>query len=339
MQLMHVYGTITIVPYFCVLGKFLTLVDAANQRLQHAFRDGTNKNHKTQITIYIQFCNWFGVRELDPTVQTTVAYLEYLATHLSSAKSVGNYFSAVSLLHKCSDVKFNARNSWKVNLMLRAIKLTLLQPNPRPHITLEQLRELIVQAKSLGPIGVILRVVFTWGYFGFLRQSNLAPPAIKKFTPKQHTTRGCVKFADPGLVITLPWSKNNQEGGQPQVVPLPELVQDPVLCPVNAYKQLLKISPSFKRSQSLLSLPHVPVITIPNINSWFHLVINKLHWQRLGLTLHGLRKGGATAAIQAGASFPSVRLHGFWRSDAIWNYIMHAAPQHSEVAHKFKVFV
>ena len=276
---------------------------------------------------------------LNPSVHTTLAYLEYLARHLSSAKSVGNYFSAVSLLHKCADEKFTARDSFQVNLMLRAIRLTLLQPNPPPHITLDQLRQLILKSQSLGPIGVVLRVVFTWGFFGFLRQSNLAPATIKSFNPKQNTTRGCVKFADPGLVLTLPWSKNNQEGGQPQVVPLPELPQDPILCPVTAYKLLLKICPSYKKSQTLLGLPHIPTITITNINNWFHIVVAALNWQKLGLTLHGLRKGGATAAIQAGASFPAVRLHGFWHSDAIWSYIMHAAPQNSEVANQFKVSI
>lgn len=223
--------------------------------------------------------------------------------------------------------------------MLRAIKLTLLQPNPRPHITLDQLRQLIIKAQALGPIGVILRVVFTWGFFGFLRQSNLAPSTIKSFNKKQNTTRGCVKLAEPGLVVSLPWSKNNQEGGQPQVVPLPALPQDPTICPVTAYKLLLKISPSHKRSQPLLSLPHIPVVTISNVTSWFHIVISSLKWQKLGLTLHGLRKGGATAAIQAGASYPAVRLHGFWHSDAIWAYIMHSAPQHSEVARQFQVTI
>ncbi len=322
-----------------ISGQFLTLVQAANNRLQQAFRPGTNKNHKTQVSVYYQFCQWFNVRHLDPSLETVLAYLEYLATNLSSAKSVGNYFSAISLLHKCANVDFTVRDSFQVNLLLRAIKLTLLQPIPRPAITIDQLRQLILQALNLGPIGVILRVVFTFGFFGFCRQSNLAPQSIKAFNRNQNTTRGCVKFAQPGLVLTLPWSKNNQEGGQPQVVPLPELPQDPVLCPITVFKQLLKISPNVKKSQPLLSLPHIPIITIPNINQWFHLVISSLHWQKLGLTLHGLRKGGATAAIQAGASFPSVRLHGFWRSDAIWSYIMHAAPQHSEVANQFKVFI
>ena len=230
------------------------------------------------------------------------------------------------------------RNFKIFKLLLRAVKLTMLEPASRPHVTLDQLRQIITFANKLGPQGIILAVTVSFAFFGFFRQSNLAPPTVEKFNPLKHTTRQHVRFAAPGLVVTLPWTKTHQEGGDPLVIPLPSLPQDQLICPVNNYRRLLEISPTFHAKQPLLSLAYKPCFTIKDITEMFNMAKNNLDLSQR-LTLHSLRKGGATAAAQAGASLSSIKLHGDWKSDAVWAYILRSLPEQSEVALKFIDFV
>ncbi len=251
--------------YSCFAGPvtdFKSLLQQAHRRMQFAFTEGTNKNHRTQISVYLQFCRLMNVEPLSPSVDTLLAFIEYLASHLTAHRSVSNYLSGVSFLHKALGSPFHARDSFQVSILLRAVKLTWLEPAPRPHVTLDQLRQLVSFAKTLGPQGLILAVVLTFGYFGFFRQSNLAPEKPSKFNKNKHTTRDHVQFAPPGLVVSLPWTKTRQNTAEPLVVPLPAIPQDKLICPVYNYQRLLQLSTTFTSDQPLLSLLHKPIFTI-----------------------------------------------------------------------------
>jgi hypothetical protein len=38
-------------------------------------------------------------------------------------------------------------------------------------------------------------------------------------------------------------------------------------------------------------------------------------------SLHSFRRGGATAAYQAGVNYAQLKSYGTWASDSFWNYI------------------
>jgi hypothetical protein len=52
------------------------------------------------------------------------------------------------------------------------------------------------------------------------------------------------------------------------------------------------------------------------------------------LSAHSLRKGGATAAANAGVSEESIMAHGRWRSDAVKRYIIRSAELRLQVVER-----
>ena len=64
----------------------------------------------------------------------------------------------------------------------------------------------------------------TWdppcGFFGMLRQNNLAPPSHSQFDRSRHTCRGDIIQAPPGLLV-IRWSKTHQTITSSQVLPIP----------------------------------------------------------------------------------------------------------------------
>ncbi len=159
MFLFFLSNIISIFPGSNTLNQLLA---QAYARQQKAYAKGTSSNHKGQMLVYLEFCEILGVQPLKPSVKTALSYLEYLSQHLKSHKSVKNYFSAISTLHKAHDLKFKAKKSYHVKIMLKAITVTLKEANNRKlPISMDQLKAIVQYTKSLGDIGVVLK----WEYY------------------------------------------------------------------------------------------------------------------------------------------------------------------------------
>ncbi len=79
-------------------------------------------------------------------------------------------------------------------LFLKAAKISLHAPKEKPTVSLRQLEILMQLASHLGNTGIILQVAMSWGFFGFLRQSNLAPIKVGNFNPPSSAHRGLASF-------------------------------------------------------------------------------------------------------------------------------------------------
>ena len=141
-----------------------------------------------------------------------------------------NYISGVRLLHKLLGIEAPALHSFDLHLMLRATRLTMTTTAQQklpvtPHILIK----LCTACELLGDFGVILKCAILFGFFAFLRQSNLAPPQAKVFNPHKHTCRGDIIQRKTGLSIILKWTKTLPMGSSPQLIPLPAVPH----CPLN----------------------------------------------------------------------------------------------------------
>ena len=295
------------------------------RRRGHAFRPGTAANHLSQFRAYFAFCLEYNLRDINPSVDTVCLYVEHLAQRLQSPKSVTNYISGVRLLHKYMGVECPSLQSFELDLMLRALGITMLHvPNQCLPITTTILQQICQVCSALGPLGRVLKCAFLFGFFGLLRQSNLAPKHESSFDPHRHTCRGDVIFHHPGLVIIQKWSKTQQRGGQPHLIPLPTIVGSP-LCPVAAYTAMLEIAPTHHRNQPLLCAPGSCEPGQPLTTTWlrqsFAIIMDTLGHDIAQYSLHSLRRGGATTSYQAGVAFTEIQRHGGWKSNAFWDYI------------------
>ncbi len=165
----------------------------ARRRRAHAFRPGTNKNHICQFKKFIGFCKKYNLRHLDPSVQTVCLYIEQLAQNFTSRKSLGNYISAIRLMHKFADRQCQALDSFEVGLMLRAVSLTMRYiPNQKLPMTVQQLEILVNKCAVLGAIGQVTKMAFILGFMAYLRASNLCPENNSDIDPTRCLLRGDV---------------------------------------------------------------------------------------------------------------------------------------------------
>ena len=238
-------------------------------------------------------------------------------------------------MHKQVGLICTATQSFSVGLMLRAIDRTMRHvPVPRLPVSVYILQQLCDLCATLGTWGVVLKAAMLLSFYGFFRQSNLAPLLPHQFDSTRHTTRGDVQLSPSGLRVALKWTKTLQPAMSPVHIPLPA-IQGSSLCPLRAYRAMLHSVPSPSPRAPLLLLPSesgvLTVVTIHQLTTGFNTLCSRLHLPPHKYTFHSLRRGGATLAYQAGVPLPLIKTHGTWSSDAVYSYIQPSANTTSTV--------
>ena len=126
----------------------------------------------------------------------------------------------------------------------------------------------------------------------------------------------------PGLHILVKWSKTLQSRNVVKVLKIPSLGSNPI-CPVNAIKNLLSITPGHSNSplfQYKMSTQWVP-LTDTKIRRHFNNILRKLNLHNSNITIHTFRHSGATFAFNSNVNIQEIMSHGTWMSDCVWRYI------------------
>jgi hypothetical protein len=154
-----------------------------------AYRPGTQRNHASQFKQYIAFCHRFQLQDIDPSPDTICLYIEFLASTGMAPKSIKNYVSAIKLLHKYVNHSVPAMESFHVQLMLRSLHLTIRHiENKRLPVDIHMLKALVADCDANHThTALVLKVTLLFAFFGFLRQSNIAPRSATDFDATRHT--------------------------------------------------------------------------------------------------------------------------------------------------------
>ena len=298
---------------------------ATTTRLQQAYRPGTRLNQKVQLKRYFTFCLRFGLRDINPSPQQLLWYIEYISQNLRSTQSVKNYLAAVGFLHRQLGLECPALHSHQVSTMIRAVEHTLRSPILRKlPVSVPMLHKLVLLCDQLGTWGIIMKCTLLFCFFGFLRQSNVAPRSLQLHDTSRDTLRSDVQFHPRGLSIRLKWTKTHQGSHKPVFVSLP-LIQGSALCPTRAYRQMVAAIPTRSATSPLLyyNTPGRPptMVTTRMLARKFRQLLVRLHIPTHGYTLHSLCRGGATLCHSSGMPIDKIKSHGTWSSDAVWSYI------------------
>ena len=101
------------------------LQKVAQHLAAHAFRPGTARNHILQAQAFIQFCDHYHLRFINPDVSTMYLFIAHPTRHFSSARNVCNYMSGVRTLHKEMGLTPAALESFQVSCMLLAADISM----------------------------------------------------------------------------------------------------------------------------------------------------------------------------------------------------------------------
>ncbi len=200
-------------------------------------------------------------------------------------------------MHKLANKEAEQMDSFEVNLMIRAVKLTI---RDIPHV------------KS--PVDIVM-----------LR--NVC--RLVRFDSTRHLTRGNVSIRDPGLIIALKWSKTLQTPLQPQCIPIVQ-VADEVLDVVNVFKRVVLSIPAAK-AQSLFTLPGGKCLTLGQLRRIFKVLLCTCGYNTKDFSVHSLRRGGATESFKGGANYIDLKRHGTWNTSTFWSYVARPPPDQSSV--------
>ena len=196
----------------------------------------------------------------NPSLDDIGAFYELLVQSGRSLGTIKNYISAVKAFYYERTLgveKMFTTSGWTV--MVRGLSNTVRPTDDRrTAMTLDQLELMVAQCdRDLALLP--LKVALVFGFFGFLRLSNLAPPTVGQFDPTRHTSWDDILPSREGIIIKLKWTKTMQSVKGSSPVPLPALLGSSV-CPRAVWEEYTTHLPSVSYSSStpLLLTTSVP---------------------------------------------------------------------------------
>ena len=168
------------------------------------------------------------------------AYTEFLTQGTLTASTILNHISAVKAFYqwwnKSLVNNIMSTHTWK--LTVKGLINTIISPQPIKGAVTPRHLVLMIEAcrgnKKYTPIAVAI----IFGFFGFLRISNLAPPTPAQFDLRKHTTFNDVSLQARGILLNIKWTKTHQSGKNPINIPLSTLGNS-ILCPQRIWLKYL----------------------------------------------------------------------------------------------------
>ena len=313
----------------------------AQDRRKSAFRPGTIKNHRSAQTLFLQFGMLFNINPDQPTCDQLAAYTEWLLQGGLAVATVRNHVAAIKSLYlwvaNTDIVAILNSSAWA--LTVKGI-LNTIRPsyNIKAAMTPEDLLALMEVAYRYDDL-LPLTVALSFGFFGYLRISNLVPQTAATFDPTRHTTVGDVFLRNEGLLVSLKWTKTRQTS-RPVFMPLPVLGSS-LICPFRAWR-LFNVATrdmDINSSTPLLVTTHEPeglIVTASMLRAMFRKALEFADLTTAGYNPHSLRRGGATFSYHAGVPIDQIKRHGTWRSDTVHQYLMDQHDGPAPVVYNFQ---
>ena len=300
-------------------------------------------NHRSAQKLFLQFTMVFEMATDSLDAEDFAAYAEWLLRGGLSTQTVRNHFGAIKSLYSWVDnqgiVSILESADWKMSIcgMINTVRPSY---NIKSAMTPEDLIAMMEAASSEEDM-VPLMVALTFGFLGYLRISNLAPPTADQFDITRHTSIGDIHLRNEGLLLSLKWSKSRQNHRVPVAIPLPILGKT-WLCPFKSWKiynKMLNMADFTVTPETplLVTTHHPPgrTVTIPMLRNMFKRATRRAHLQDKHYTPHSMRRGGATFSYHAGVPIDNIKRHGTWTSNAVDRYLTSQSVFQSPVSHNF----
>ena len=267
---------------------------------------------------------------------TVIAFFEYLICNNLSSPSLHNY---VSILHHFFGMygwPTTALHSRKIKLMMKSVLTNNpLKPKVKGVLSVTNLKQLISVLNTAGEQEVF-GALFLLGFFGFFRLATLVPSKVIDFDVTRFPLVKDIIWTAKGFQMIIKCRKNMQNADQFDVVHIPKL-KSADICPVLATRRLirrLKLNmqdPLFQVETNGSKLP----VTAVQVRKLLNKYIKLLDLNPKDFGFHCFRRSGACLAFELNVPFENIKLHGKWRSDAIWAYLTRTPKAAAQVASTF----
>ena len=210
-----------------------------------------------------------------------------------------------------------------------------LKPKVKDVLSVENLKQLI-SVMGTSAEYLVFKVLFLLGFLGFFRLATLVPSKVAEFDITRFPLVKDIIWTSKGLQMSIKCRKNMQNVDQFDIVHIPKLKSTDI-CPVVATKELIRCL-KLGMQEPLFQVLHrgvkVPVTAV-QVRKVLIQVIKSLGFNPKDFGYHCFRRGGACLAFELNVPFENIKLHGKWRSDAIWAYLTKTLKAAAQVATTF----
>lgn len=293
----------------------------AAERQKSAWAPGTVSNYNSSLRKYLTFCYNMQVIPLNPSHRQMCAYVEYVADHTPSPKTVANHMSHIrTYMRKCqaSTAELDTfRVRWAMNALHRDTTYIPRIKSAFPVGLLQRMVSLLPDDSQ----GNILKVAVLVMFFAALRQSEVLPYSAATFDPSKHLSRQDVVIRDNVAHVRIKHAKNQQSVYQTKTVPLHSSPNQEV-CVVRAIRNMLAYTPTTSpREAFILFRDTRRPVTVEFVRRNWVKHLRAYGVETTSLSLHSIRKAAATAAHDSGCQELDIQRYGGWRSNAHRAYI------------------
>lgn len=200
-------------------------------------------------------------------------------------------FSTLRACLQRAGIDVSGFQSVRVGLLMRSMDINMRQPTrQRPPIDTVTLRRIIRHLQASGPLGHTLATAVLLMFVTGMRQSNLFPTSQRAFDSTRQLVWGDLLWRNTYVKIMVKWGKAQQKTSTRfQKVPLADV---PDMCLYSALRSLCHTTRHTSTSP-VFAFPDGKPMPISFVNKKWKSILQTLHMDHIGFTLHSLRRGGA----------------------------------------------
>ena len=316
------YQTPAVRPLYLWIWYILVVVPALSYLLEvravfasRCWAPATWSTRQSAWKKYLTFCTTHKLEPLPATELVLELYICYLCVTGLKYASIENYLSAVFTLHKMYGVPHINPRCFSLHMIKQGVKRTIGSISKQaPPLAIVNLHRIFAVLNLNNPSDLAFWATTVMGLRGLLRKSNLLEPG--------YAVRLCDIVRERwGIMVVVTRSKTIQYGERTLHVPF-VYIPNSIFCVVSILNRLLG---TVKYPSTVAH-----IISIGGDTQYRHYTY-ALYSRRLtavvktlGLppyTSHSLRRGGASALMEAGFPVHDIRIWGDWRSLTVLLYM------------------
>lgn len=242
-------------------------------------------------------------------------YVQFLANTYPAPNTIKNYISGARHWinsHRGDDSAFASAEV--ANVLSYNVKTSTHVQSQAYPISLSDLTIICEFIDCFPNLPLAFKPAILIGFFAFLRVSNLLSPSTNIWSGPHNLSAADVVPLSDGLVISLRSTKTIHNT-KPVLIRLYS-VPNSTCCPLAAWQRYVANVKPHLQGPAFMVDRYTPLTARPLVN------IMKLALQAAGnnnyikVSMHSLRRGGAQAAEQNGATHRALKAHGTWLTDS-----------------------
>ena len=256
-------------------------------------------------------------------------YVAYLSRSMKYC-SIVNYISAVKFFQTFLGYAADWDQSFNLRATVKGYKRILgAGSTQKLPVSIDLLSQIISKCDPIGDSGFIAAILT--GYFALLRKANLCPESVSKFNQQFHLSRKDIEITPYGLLLSIHGSKVIQFRERTLQIPLAKHAGNSIICPVRAINSHLQLIPSDPDSPAFQLHDGSP-ITHHKLRKFFETKLIECGVSPFDISLHSLRRGGASYCPSKGTPLEIIQVLGDWSSLAVLLYLTRPLEQRIKAA-------